>query len=116
MDYQETIELERNIKIKNKAQEIVQGFKKTVKLDLTTKKGNRFTIWADSHNANYVEIEEEEIIFIGDYLSQNMSIPISYSSIFNAIARGDSVVRYVAATAKVQYNEYDYKINKEWKK
>lgn len=109
MTYEETVELERNIKIKNKAKEIVREFKKNVSLDLSTKKGNRFTIWQDQYNATYIEISKEDIIFVCNFLHEKYSIIVDESNIFNGILHCDKVIGHLASAAKVTYNEFDYR-------
>lgn len=109
MTYEQTCQLERNIKIKNKAKEIVKGFKEKVVLNLKTKKGLRFTIRSDSHNATYVEIDEKKIVFICDFLHENYYIIVDKSHVFDCIQRGDRVINHLAAHADVRYNEHDYK-------
>ena len=112
MDYKKTKELEFNIKIKNKAEEIVKGFLKNVKLDLNQKKGNRFLIRSDGHNAEYVEIGEDSITYIGNFLHEKHSVRIDAAVIFNCIKNGDRGVCFVAPKANVEFNEYAF-INKE---
>lgn len=109
MNYQETVELEKNIKIKNKAQEIVKGFKKNVVLNLCEKDGLRFKIWSDSHNAVYVDINEKYIICVCEFLHESYSVPINESSVFTGIVENYRGINHVAGYAKVSYNEHDYK-------
>lgn len=109
MTYEQTCELERNIKIKNKAKEIVAGFKDNVTLNLNTKNGLRFTIWSDSHNAIYLEISNEKMFFICDFLNENYAITVDESCVFSGIASGNNVIGHLASLSKVQYNQYEYK-------
>lgn len=109
MTYEQTVELERNIKIKNKAKEIVAGFLENVKLNLQTKKGLRFRTWSDSNNAEYVDISEDGIYWCADYLHQKYYLMIDESSIFDAILREYRGIEYLASKAKVSYNPNDYK-------
>lgn len=111
MTYEQTVELERNVKIKDKAKEIVDGFKKRVTLHLNKRNGLRFTLWSDSHNATYLDISEDHMRFVCDFLHEKYSIRVDESSVFDGISNGDRVVNHLASEAGVEYSEYAYRIN-----
>jgi hypothetical protein len=108
MTYEQTIELERNIKVKNKAREIVAGFKKNISLDLTKKNGLRFTIWSDSYNAEYVEVSDNRILFICDFLHEQYSVSVDESTVFSDILSKYRGIDHLAARAGVEYNPNIY--------
>lgn len=104
--------LERNIAVKNMARKIVAGFKKNVQLSLESKKGYRFTIWADQHNTEYVDVSENGVTYIAEFLHENYSVNINENSIYSGILSGYRGIEHVACKAKVEYNPNKYKINK----
>ena len=109
MTYEQTVELERNIKIKNKAREIVEGFKKNVQLNLKSRKGLRFTLWSDEHNAIYLEISEKDMTFVCDFLHENYLVTVSESNVFSGIKSCYRGIEHLASKAGVSYNSNDYK-------
>lgn len=109
MTYEQVVALERNIKIKNKAKEIVAGFKKNVALDLTKKNGYKFEIWSDQHNAIYCEVSEKCVTFICDFLHEHYSVDVTESSVFSGISSGYRGIEHLACKAQVEYNPYHYK-------
>jgi hypothetical protein len=109
MTYEQTVELERNIKIKNKAREIVEGFKKKVQLSLQTKKGLMFTLWSDEHNATYLAISENGMTFICDFLHENYSVDVNESCVFSGIKSAYRGIEHLASKAGVEYNPNNYK-------
>lgn len=109
LDYEQTVELEKNIKIKNKAQEIVSGFYKNVSLNLSTKKGFVFTLWSDEHNAEYAVITEKGVIFVCDFLHEDYSVTVEVSHVFKGIKDGYRGISHLASISKVQYNSNEFK-------
>ena len=109
MTYDKVVELERNIKIKNKAKELVEGFKRNVVLNLRQKNGLKFKIWSDEHNATYVEVDEKIILFICSFLHEHYSINVSEGSVYSGISNGDKVIDHLSSYAKVDYNSYNYR-------
>lgn len=86
MNYEETIELEENVKIKNKADEIYQKFLKNIKLEPKLYKGDgRFIIWEDSHNVAYVRLKDDKFILMCFFLHETYYVDISPSGIFAAL-------------------------------
>lgn len=85
LTYEQTIELEKNIKIKNQANQIYKDFLENVKLGVDDYKDGKFKVWSDSHNAEYIKIDNDEFIFECKFLHEYYSLRISPSSIFDAI-------------------------------
>lgn len=86
MTYEETIELEKNIVIKNIADEIYKNFLKNVKLDVGKHKGGgKFVHWSDSHNQTYFILDGDDFTFVCNFLHENYSIKVNPTSIFTAI-------------------------------
>ena len=108
MDYKMTRELEENIKIKNKAEEIVENFLAKVKLSLDKYNNGKFELWSDQHNAEYIHIKDGVIEWEGDFLNNKYSIVITPDCIFSAIKNKNGAVGHIAAKAGVGYNPNDY--------
>lgn len=85
LTYEQTIELEENIKLKNQADKIYADFVKHVKLDMGRYKNGRFTIWADSHNVIYIKLNGETFTFICEFLHENYQVDITPAGIFRAL-------------------------------
>jgi hypothetical protein len=109
MTYEQTVELERNIKIKNKAREIVEGFKNKVQLNLKSRKGLQFTLWSDEHNATYLNISEEGMTFVCDFLHEYYCVGVNESCVFAGIKSRYRGIEHLASNAGVSYNPNDYK-------
>ncbi len=86
MTYEQTIELEENIKLKNLANSVYQNFLKNVKLDPSKHKGNgKFEFWSDQYNATYFQVVGDRFVFICEFLHENYEVPVTPSGIFNAL-------------------------------
>lgn len=95
MTYEETIELEENIKIKNQANEIYKLFLKNVRLDVGKYKGNGlFLHWSDEHNATYFKVGDNGFTYQCRFLHESYNVEINPSSLF----------RYI----KEKYRGYDH--------
>lgn len=102
MDYNATIELEENIKIKNKANELYDLFLKNINLNVKNYEGNgKFLHWSDSHNATYFVLKDNIFYYECDFLHESYKVCVTPESLFNYIKnkyRGvdhfDSAVRY----------------------
>ena len=109
MNYEETKEYELSLKITKKAEEIKEGFLRNVVLDLRKYKDDKFEVWSDMHNACYVKLTANGIVYICDFLHENYRLVINNNAIFTAIKDKDRSVNHAASAAKVSYNEHDYK-------
>ncbi len=86
MTYEETIELEENVKLKNEADKIYQDFRDNVKLDAGKYKGNgKFEFTSDQYNATYFEFCNDSIRYICDFLHENYVVNVSPKGIFTAL-------------------------------
>lgn len=85
MDYKETVELEENVKIKNKADGIYRGFMNNVKLNVRDFSDGKFKVWSDSHNATYVSILNGVFTFQCRFLHESYNIDITPECIFSKI-------------------------------
>lgn len=92
MNYDETCELEANIKIRNKANELYELFFENVMLNPNTFKNGKFKIWSDSHNAKYVYIVDDHFVYECCFLHEHYVLDITLDNIFNAIKRTSRVV------------------------
>jgi len=88
MNYEETVELQKNIKIKDEAEKICRDFKDNVRLNAKDYMGDgRFKIWSDSHNAVYVQTGKESFEFQCRFLHETYNIAVTYNGVFDAIKR-----------------------------
>lgn len=85
LTYEQVIEMEESIRLKNKAEEIYNNFIKNVKLDLRTFKDGRFKIWNDSYNATYLEISDNKLIYQCRFLHETYNIEVTPSAIYSAL-------------------------------
>jgi len=99
MNYDETVELEENIKIKNKAIEIYDTFMRNVKLDASKYKGNhKFELWSDQYNEILVVVKDGYFEFECNYLHETYRVAIKKDSIFDAIKKDSRVIGHLKAT------------------
>ena len=87
MTYEETIELEKNIIIKNDADALYSKFKRFVKLDAGKFDFNngRFTVDKDSNNATYLKVGEDAFIYQCRFLHETYNCTITPSALFSYI-------------------------------
>jgi len=86
MTYEETIELEENIKLKNKADEIYKNFLKNIKLDISKYQGDgKFLHWNDGHNSTYFQLKGDTFLYIAEFLHNSYRITVTPSSIFSCL-------------------------------
>ena len=87
MTYEETVELENNVKIKNEAEKIYSDFYKNVKLSVYNHTGNgKFLHWSDSHNSTFFILNADDTFtFRGEYLHNTYVLNVTKSAIFSAI-------------------------------
>jgi len=86
MNYEETVELEKNIKIKNKAEKLYGMFLKNVKLEVGKyKKDGKFIFWSDSHNKTYFTLENDVFTFQSRFLHESYDVTMTLDSLFTKI-------------------------------
>lgn len=85
MNYEETIELEKNIKIKNEADELYHRFCKSVKLSVSKRHENELEDWSDSHNRTFYRVTKEGISYHCRFLHEAYNVAISPSALFTYI-------------------------------
>lgn len=88
MTYEETIELEENVKLKNKADELYSKFKKNIKLEAKKYKGDgRFLYYSDTHNATYIKVSSSGFTVEYRFLHESYDVPVNPSSLFNLLKK-----------------------------
>ena len=88
LTYEQTIELEENIKIKNHAQEIYSKFLKNIKLEVKYYKGDgKFIFWSDEHNHTSFEIVNDKFYFKCYFLHESYSVLVTPEGIFSALKK-----------------------------
>ena len=86
MDYEETIELQKNIKIKDEAEKICQAFKNNIQLKAKDYLGEgKFKIWSDSHNAIYVVAGKDSFEFQCRFLHETYNVTVTPECVFKGI-------------------------------
>lgn len=100
MDYNEAVELEKNIKIKTKAEKICRDFKNNTKLEMKNYEGNgRFVLWCDSNNKIYVDVEGPCPVFRCRFLHEEYDVVVNPGSVFTGIKNGYRGIDHLAAHA-----------------
>lgn len=88
MTYEEIIELEENIQLKNKANEIYEKFCKNIKLEVSKYKGDgRFLHWSDSHNSTYFTVQGDKIYYECRFLHESYDVECTPNGIFSGLKR-----------------------------
>jgi hypothetical protein len=85
MDYNETKELEKNIKIKNEAEDVYKKFLNNIKLEAKNYSEGRFLFWSDSHNATYFAIKDGHFIFQCRFLHETYNVTVTKEALFGYI-------------------------------
>jgi hypothetical protein len=87
MNYEETIELEKNVKIKNEADALYKKFNKFVALSAGKfdHENDRFTINKDQNNATYLSIKGGSFIYQCRFLHETYNCIVTPSSIFGYV-------------------------------
>ena len=101
LSYEATIELEKNIKIKNQAEAIYQNFLSNVKLEAKNYKGEgRFLFWSDEHNQTYFTLKNDKFIFQCRFLHETYNVDVTPSGIFGAIKNNDRGVTHLESAVR----------------
>lgn len=87
MTYDETVELEKNVKIKNEADEIFTDFHASVilKAGAYIQGEDRFRVGGDSNNDLYIKIRNGHFVFQCRFLHESYDVTVTPSSIFSCI-------------------------------
>ena len=86
MNYEQTIELEKNIKIKDTAQGMYSNFLKNIELKANDYIGEgRFKVWSDSHNATFIMVTDSGFKVEFRFLHESYDVEITPQSIFEKI-------------------------------
>lgn len=111
MNYKETIELEKNIKIKDQADRLYSDFMRYGILQLNKFSEGKFILWQDTHNKSFIIIENNKIKYCCEFINNSYEIIISPAYIFEAIKREDRGLAHLKSrikTFKKEYNETSY--------
>lgn len=96
MDYEQTVELEQNVKIKEEAESICRDFHKNINLNCAKYRGDgEFVLWEDSHNHIYISCGKKHLGFHCRFLHETYDITISPSAVFSAIKEKKRVVDHL---------------------
>ncbi len=100
MDYKETVELEKNIEIKNKADFLYKEFHSKVCLNVKDYKDGRFKFWSDCHNASYIKIIDNTFVVQYRFLHESYDVPIDKGSLFELIKNKYRGIEHLEAYLK----------------
>jgi len=101
LTYEQTIELEQNIKLKNEADALYSKFLKNIKLEPSEYKGDgKFRFWHDEYNAMYFQIIDNKFYFICSFLHENYMIEVTPSGIFSALKSKNRGVDHFASIVR----------------
>ena len=101
LDYNQTIELEENIKLKNKADKIYSDFLNNVKLEPSSYKGDgKFLFWNDSHNQIYFQLKNDVFVFICNFLHEHYVVTVTPEQIFKALKSKYRGVEHLATKCR----------------
>lgn len=88
LTYEETIELEKNVKIKDAADDLYKRFKKNVTLSVgSLNRKGEFEDWSDAHNRTYYTVENGMVFYHCRFIHETYDLSITPSSLFNYIKR-----------------------------
>jgi len=106
LTYEQTIELESNIRLKNEAERIYLLFLNNIKLKAKSYKGDgKFLFWSDEHNAMYFQIRGDKFIFICAFLHENYSVEVTPAGIFDALKKKYRGVEHLSSVvSNAQYH------------
>jgi len=101
MNYEETKELEQNVKMRKKADELYNLFMKNIKLTPDMYKGEGlFLLDYDGHNYTSVVLKNDTFYLQLDFLHENYNLAITPSDIFNYIKEDYKGVGHLEAIVK----------------
>lgn len=69
---------------------------------------NRYTIWNDGNNIEYLELREGEWIWEARYLHQSYDVPINLEKIFNMMVRAYENAEYKNTARNIEKEAIDY--------
>jgi len=99
LTYDQTIELEENIKIKKQAESIYKNFLSNIKLlPSTLQKDGSFMYWHDQHNQIYISIYEGHFVWKCRFLHETYDVNITPSGIFAAIKAKNRGVNHLESS------------------
>lgn len=101
MTYEQTVELEKNIKIKNEANSIYAKFLKNIKLEVKNYYGeNKWLFWADEHNATYFVVRNDKFHYVCKFLHESYDIEVTPQGIFSALKNERSGVNHLISAVR----------------
>lgn len=102
MTYEETIELENNVMLKNRADEIYKKFKKNISFRAKDYKGKgRFLHWSDSYNATYFELDSEDRwVFVCDFIHEDYRFIVTPSYIFGYLKKDAKGIGHLVSAVR----------------
>lgn len=96
LTYEQVVELEDNIKLKNKAKKIMNDFYDNVKLNIKDYQGEgRFRFWHDQHNDIYIDLKDDKFYFRCRFLHESYDVEITFNGIFQALKNKNRGVEHL---------------------
>ena len=71
LTYEQTIELEKNVRFKNEAEGIYRDFLEHVTFPVKDFVNGKFKWWNDSHNETYFTVKDKGFTFVCNFLHEN---------------------------------------------
>ncbi len=107
MTYEQTAQLEQNVKIKNQADQIYKDFLNNIHLSPKNYHGNgRFLFWKDAHNATYFQIDSNgNFEYQCRFLHETYNVTVTPSAIFSAIKNKNRGIDHLASDVKRDANQ-----------
>lgn len=105
MTYEETTELDQNVKIKNEADNLYDSFLKNVKFspEKWDVKKRRFKHWDDLYNATYFQILSDGFFeFQCEFLHETYSLKVAPANIFEAIKNKSRVIEHFKSAVRAK--------------
>lgn len=103
LDFEQTVELEKNVKIKNQAIEICENFKKNITLSASSYEGdNRFKNWSDSHNSTYIIVERDHFVYECKFLHEYYKLKVTPEAVFGYIKNNTRGLNHLVALVKTK--------------
>lgn len=84
---QDLKDIEKLQKFRKEAERLYNIVIKSQKVPLIPDYKNKYTIWNDGNNAEYLELKDGEWIWEARYLHQRYDVPINLEEIYNMLVR-----------------------------
>lgn len=105
---QDLKDIEKLQEFRKEAERLYNIIIKTQRVPLILDNQNRYTIWNDGNNIEYLELREGEWIWEARYLHQSYDVPINLEKIFNMMVRAYENAEYKNTARNIEKEAIDY--------